>query len=251
MKCKKEKYKKKTYKHMEEESGIGVSGNQTKGDLNLTSNQTSVSNNKFISDTEYSSIRNEIISDNTIKNNYYIAMYTIVIAIFCIAFESDMKEPWLYYLPYVALIPMQRATEARKIHALKLSAFLAVFANDKWEKEYANLEKKFELSYSKNRDEFYREKYSNIGCVPKKGIIYYIKSSKLIKETAFHLSLCCSITGIIHTYNAYGLSMEFNLFLTLGIFLFFILIVLDIKSEKSMKIREKYILCLKLDDDRD
>ena len=87
-------------------------------------------------DSEYMSLRAEIISLVEIQYNYIVTMYTITIAIISLAIQQ--KNEWLFLLPYIILISFQRVISAKRNVMLRIAAYIAVFLDGDigWEKNY-------------------------------------------------------------------------------------------------------------------
>ncbi|MBP3803042.1 MAG: hypothetical protein J6I76_03970 [Oribacterium sp.] len=81
---------------------------------------------------EYTYIRAEIISLSEIKHNYILTMTSGCIAIMVV--ELELQNPYMSLLIYVLLFSFQSSISRLSRNMHRLSAFLAVFGDDKWEK---------------------------------------------------------------------------------------------------------------------
>ncbi len=91
--------------------------------------------------TEYETLRQEILNAIAACGNYKIAMYTITVAILCAAFEFESGI--LFLIPYVILFAFQWAIESKNENMIVLSAYISVFLEkgDGWETNSGNIKK--------------------------------------------------------------------------------------------------------------
>lgn len=82
-------------------------------------------NNK---DTEYSTLRQEILDSITARDNYIIAMYTITTAILCVAFE--LQNPILFLLTYIILFAFQNSIASKNENMIVLAAYISVYLEE-------------------------------------------------------------------------------------------------------------------------
>lgn len=79
-------------------------------------------------ETEYSTLRQEILDSITARDNYIIAMYTITVAILCVAFE--FQNPMLFLIPYVVLFAFQNSIASKNENMITLATYIAVYLED-------------------------------------------------------------------------------------------------------------------------
>ena len=103
---------------------------------------------------EYSSIRSEIISLNEIKHTYIITMISGSIAIMGV--ELEMKNPYMSFLVYVVLFSLQSTITRLNRNMQRLSAFLACYGNDIWEKNYEEICKSYNKAENNKSKKFSR-----------------------------------------------------------------------------------------------
>lgn len=109
--------------------------------------------------TEYASLRAEIISLESIQSNYIAGMYTITIAIVTLAIQQ--QNEWIFLLPYIILFSFQRIITAKKNAMLRIAAYIAVFLDGEfgWEKNYNEIVNNT-LNKHNNKEKF--SKFKNI-----------------------------------------------------------------------------------------
>ena len=92
-------------------------------------------------ETEYSTLRQEILDSINTRDNYIIAMYTITVAILCIAFE--LQNPILFLVPYVVLFAFQNSIASKNENMITLAAYISVYLEDGqgWESKNIDLKK--------------------------------------------------------------------------------------------------------------
>ena len=90
-------------------------------------------------DSEYTMLKQEIISLVEIQNTYIIAMYTITITILGVAFER--KSQILFLLPYIILFSFQRIISAKRDGMLRIASYIAVYLEEGtgWESIYETI----------------------------------------------------------------------------------------------------------------
>lgn len=90
-------------------------------------------------DSEYTMLKQEIISLVEIQNAYIIAMYTITITILGVAFER--KSQILFLLPYIILFSFQRIISAKRDGMLRIASYIAVYLEEGtgWESIYETI----------------------------------------------------------------------------------------------------------------
>lgn len=96
---------------------------------------------KIDKQTEYSTLRQEILDSITSRDNYIMAMYTITVAILCVAFE--LQNPILFLIPYVILFAFQNSIAAKNENMIVLATYIAVYLEDGcgWESNNFELKK--------------------------------------------------------------------------------------------------------------
>ena len=103
--------------------------------------------------TEYESLRQEILDSITSRDNYIIGMYTITVAILCVAFE--LQNPILFLIPYIILFAFQNSIASKSENMIVLSAYISVFLEEGngWETNNVDLKKKMhtEIPYKRLR----------------------------------------------------------------------------------------------------
>lgn len=87
---------------------------------------------KTMNPEEYSAIKAEINGLEAIINTYIIAMVTVAATI--IGWGLDKQNSWLYLLAYMIIFSFQRVIDQKRRQSVKLSSFLAVYANDTMKK---------------------------------------------------------------------------------------------------------------------
>ena len=90
---------------------------------------------------EYTSIRDEMISLNEIKHNYIMGMTTICVAIMGIGIQQE--NVYLLLMNYIVLFSFQSTILRQHRSMQRLSAVLAVYGQDEWEKKYKERNKLF------------------------------------------------------------------------------------------------------------
>lgn len=87
-------------------------------------------------DTEYSMLKQEIISESEIISNVTIAMYTITLSIFVLGAEFDNSI--IFLAPYIILFPFQNIINRKRDGINRIAAYMAVFLEDEkgWEGRY-------------------------------------------------------------------------------------------------------------------
>lgn len=106
-------------------------------------------------ETEYNTLRSEIISEMDAQTNLRIAMCTIAVAILSIAIESSSSS--LCLAVFLVLIPFRLLIHSKQFGILRLSAYIIVF----FERKYTNLQWESissKLSVDGNRRIFWRNK---------------------------------------------------------------------------------------------
>ena len=78
--------------------------------------------------TEYATLRQEILDSITSRDNYIMAMYTITTAVLCVAFE--LQNPILFLIPYVILFAFQNAIASKNENMIVLATYIAVWLED-------------------------------------------------------------------------------------------------------------------------
>lgn len=98
------------------------------------------------SEHEYLMLREEILMSMEIVKNYRSLLYTIVVAI--LAFGFDKGNPWLFLIPFAAIIPLYLLAMHQIDSTLRIGAYIYVFLEPvmdiKWETnlyEYDRLHK--------------------------------------------------------------------------------------------------------------
>lgn len=88
-------------------------------------------------DVEYTMLKQEILGLINIQNNYIIAMYTITVTIWGIAYER--RSHILFLLSYIILFSFQRIITTKKEGMIRLAAYIVVYLEDGWEKNYHSM----------------------------------------------------------------------------------------------------------------
>lgn len=88
--------------------------------------------------TEYTMLKQEIINTSDIIVNITIAMYTISISIFVLAFE--FSNCYIFLLPYMILFPFQNMINRKRDGINRMAAYIAVYLEDDncWENRLSN-----------------------------------------------------------------------------------------------------------------
>lgn len=91
--------------------------------------------------TEYSSLRQEILDSITSRDNYIMAMYSITAAALCVAFE--LQNPILFLIPYIILFAFQNTITSKNENMIVLAAYIAVYLEEGcgWESRNAEIKK--------------------------------------------------------------------------------------------------------------
>jgi len=87
-------------------------------------------------ETEYNTLRNEILSEMEMQTNLRIAMCTLTIAIF--SFAVEQKSEILCLVAFIVLIPFRLLIHSKQFGILRISAYIIVqfeskYSNLKWE----------------------------------------------------------------------------------------------------------------------
>ena len=131
-------------------------------------------------ETEYGTIRQEILDTINSRDNYIMAMYTITVAILCVAFE--LQNTILFLLPYVILYAFQNSIATKNENMIVLGSYVAVCLEEGEGWESKNLEIKKIMDTSK----LYKRP---------KGLL-----AKLIGRIgSVQLGMLCSISCIIYS----------------------------------------------------
>ena len=87
-------------------------------------------------DTEYSMLKQEIISTTDIISNITLAMYTITVSIIVLAFETENAV--IFLAPYIVLYPFQNIINRKRDGINRIVAYIAVFLEKEkgWEGQY-------------------------------------------------------------------------------------------------------------------
>lgn len=91
--------------------------------------------------TEYSSLRQEILDSITSRDNYIMAMYSITAAGLCVAFE--LQNPILFLIPYIILFAFQNTITSKNENMIVLAAYIAVYLEEGngWESRNTEIKK--------------------------------------------------------------------------------------------------------------
>lgn len=91
--------------------------------------------------TEYGALRQEILDSINARDNYIVGMYTITIAILCVAFE--LQNPILFLMPYIVIYAFQYWISVKSENMIVIGAYIAVYLEDGsgWEYNNAKLKK--------------------------------------------------------------------------------------------------------------
>lgn len=182
---------------------------------------------------EYACITNRIIAAYQVKHSYIIAMYTITIAI--VGYAIQAKNAWLFLLPYIVLFSFQRLIQNERYRINKFDAFLAVYSEDIWEREYKEFHDNLKLSYRVHE--------------------YGIITSKFVRVPALHLGVACSgmailmqVYSLVYTSEGYDLNRLIThwtfwdiLLLTIACVLLILIVIWCKNANDSEATRAKYI----------
>lgn len=182
---------------------------------------------------EYACITSRITAASQTKHSYNIAMYTITIAIIGVALEC--KNAWLFLLPYVVLFSFHRIIQNERYRINKYDAYLAIYSEDRWERNYKAFHMNLEQSYAEHP--------------------HGITKSRFVRVSALHLSAVCSLMAIfMWVYNVTFIDGELDLnrlisntsifdcfLVVIAVLLFFIMIFWCKNATDSMSTRDKYI----------
>lgn len=96
---------------------------------------------KIDRNTEYDSLRQEILNSIAACDNYKIAMYTVTTAILCVAFE--LENPILFLMPYIVLFAFQWSISKKNENNIVIGAYIAVYLEDSsgWESNNIQLKR--------------------------------------------------------------------------------------------------------------
>ena len=96
---------------------------------------------KIDKQTEYSSLRQEILDSITSRDNYIMAMYSITAAGLCVAFE--LQNPILFLIPYIILFAFQNTITSKNENMIVLAAYIAVYLEEGngWESRNTEIKK--------------------------------------------------------------------------------------------------------------
>lgn len=91
--------------------------------------------------TEYATLRQEILDSITSRDNYIMAMYTITTAVLCVAFE--LQNSILFLIPYIILFAFQNSIASKNENMIVLATYIAVYLEDGcgWESNNFELKK--------------------------------------------------------------------------------------------------------------
>ena len=180
-------------------------------------------------DSEYTMLKQEIISLVELQNTYIIAMYTITITIFGVAFER--KSHILFLLPYIILFSFQRVISAKRDGILRIAAYIAVYLEEGkgWESSYEKVVDKT-TKESNGKEKFSR--FMNIIT----GRISSLQLGALCSIAS--IIMCCYNKGITLS-NIYDLKLTDSLVLIAAIVLFAVLYYWTKDVLKSK--RQRYI----------
>lgn len=78
--------------------------------------------------TEYATLRQEILDSITARDNYIMAMYTITTAVLCVAFE--LQNPTLFLIPYIILFAFQNSIASKNENMIVLATYIAVYLEE-------------------------------------------------------------------------------------------------------------------------
>lgn len=87
--------------------------------------------------SEYSSLRDEMLNLDNKKSNYILALYTITIFIFAI----ESNKSIFFLLPYIVLFPFQRQILSIRDGCIRIAAYIAVYLEEGegWESNYEEI----------------------------------------------------------------------------------------------------------------
>lgn len=89
--------------------------------------------------TEYATLRQEILDSITARDNNIMAMYTITTAVLCVAFE--LQNPILFLIPYIILFAFQNSIASKNENMIVLATYIAVYLEEGngWESRNTDL----------------------------------------------------------------------------------------------------------------
>lgn len=169
----------------------------------------------------YETLRNEIISTQTMRKNIIMYMYVVYVTLFVLAIEFS---PYIFLITYIILIPFQAQILRCKFTISKISAYIKIFFEDErkdmhWESlQVSEITKPF-LNKTNNR-----------------------LVSLLAGTGSIQLGILSSLGFIGYTlYNSYN-NYKFNLCISdlflmfLSIFLVFIIFIVNSDYKKNYNI---------------
>lgn len=131
-------------------------------------------------ETEYQTLRAEILNSIVACDNYKTAMYATTAAILAIAFPFG--TPILFLLPYIALFAFQQSIGAKNENMILMAAYIAAYLEEGsgWESENAGL-----IDIMRTGSSY----------KPPKRIVRYV----LGRISSVQLGMLCSILSIIYS----------------------------------------------------
>lgn len=173
-------------------------------------------------ETEYNTLRDEIINEMGYQNNLRTTMCTIVVAIFTFAIEFE--NPIMFLAVYVVIIPFQLLSRAKQLGILRISAYLIV----KFESKNNNLSWETDAISVKEHAKSNKVLHFNLG----------------ISRLGYYISvILCAIAFIGNMFFSFKAATSFH-FLIFNITVSFICVFTSVFLEASMnsnKIRSEYI----------
>lgn len=97
---------------------------------------------------EYEALRNEIIYSMQIIKNYRSLLYTIVIAVLAIAFQSDHAV--MFLVPFLVIIPIYLLEMHQVDSTARIGAYILVFIEPETECQWETRLLKYERTYKKD-----------------------------------------------------------------------------------------------------
>jgi hypothetical protein len=171
---------------------------------------------------EYKSLREEIILSMKTVKNYNNLLYTVVGALLAYAFDS--KNPILFLLPFVVIIPLYFLIKREMLQTLRIGSYIYVFI----EKNYTEINWETRLI-----------KYDKL-------LSSYNKHRKIPNDAYIFVSFTCILLSIIYTSknDIYELTICTILQTILGLLSIYCFIIrrVDYTKEKNQYIKEWKII---------
>lgn len=165
---------------------------------------------------EYEALRNEIIYSMQIIKNYRSLLYTIVIAVLALAFQSDNVV--MFLIPFLVIIPIYLLEMHQVDSTARIGAYISVFIEPETDCQWETRLLKYEKTYKNNNRN---------------------------KESLINPYWCISFGCIILSFmklNYYNRNINFYIIFAEQIFAFVLCVFVFIKKNvNSLETKEKYI----------